>query len=134
MKQQLGFDPAVKFAVPSKVYDYFAECKEKGKQAEEDWNTLMQIYATKYSKEFAELELRLKGKFTDSDWAALLPAKKDLPSAPQPTRKSSGIVVQALVPKCQSFVAGSADLLESTFVNFDGQVEFQNVSIHIDIL
>jgi hypothetical protein len=38
------------------------------------------------------------------------------------------LAVQALVPKYNSFIAGSADLLESTFVNFDGQVEFQNVS------
>lgn len=36
-------------------------------------------------------------------------------------------MVQALVPKDPTFVAGSADLLESTFVNFKGQTEFQKV-------
>ncbi|KAJ9103297.1 hypothetical protein QFC21_002720 [Naganishia friedmannii] len=76
--------------------------------------------------EYKELKMRLSGKFADDNWGELLPAKKDLPTAPQPTRKSSGIAVQALVPKYNSFVAGSADLMESTFVNFKGQVDFQN--------
>jgi dihydroxyacetone synthase len=73
--------------------------------------------------------MRLAGKFSEDDWRELLPAKQDLPTAAQPTRKSSGIAVQALVPKYNSFVAGSADLMESTFVNFKGQVDFQNVSL-----
>jgi hypothetical protein len=32
-----------------------------------------------------------------------------------------------LIPKYKAFIAGSADLMESTFVNFKGQVEFQSV-------
>lgn len=128
VKDQLGFDPSQKFHVPEKVYDYFAGCKEKGAKAEHEWNENMQMYASKYPDEWDQLQSRLSGKFAPDGWQDLLPSKDKLPQAAQPTRKSSGLAVQALVPKYNSFIAGSADLLESTFVNFDGQVEFQNVS------
>lgn len=88
----------------------------------------MKVYAKRFPKEYRELQMRLAGKFADDDWQARLPSKADLPTAAQPTRKSSGIAVQALVPTYNSFVAGSADLLESTFVSFKDQVEFQKVS------
>lgn len=127
VKKALGFNPEEKFVVPEKVYDYFNECKGKGNAAEAEWNKTMGLYAQRFPAEFKELQMRLAGKFAQDNWQERLPSKKDLPSAPQPTRKSSGIVVQALVPTYNSFVAGSADLLESTFVNFKGQVEFQKV-------
>jgi dihydroxyacetone synthase len=85
-------------------------------------------YEQKYPAEFKELQARMQGNFAEQGWQRLLPSKERLPKGEQPTRKSSGIAVQALVPHHKSFVAGSADLLESTFVNFNGQVEFQNVS------
>lgn len=131
VKQQLGFDPSDKFVIPDKVYEYFAGCKTKGAEAENEWNSIRDSYAKEYSAEWKELEMRMSGKFTEDNLDDLLPSKSALPSAPQPTRKSSGIAVQALVPKLRSFVAGSADLLESTFVSFDGQVEFQKVSCHV---
>lgn len=114
--------------MPPQVYDYFEECKPKGAAAEAEWNKMMEQYAQRYPKDYKQLQMRLAGKFTEDNWKELLPGKKDLPTAAQPTRKSSGIAVQALVPKYNSFIAGSADLLESTFVSFKDQVEFQNVS------
>ncbi|KAJ9093840.1 hypothetical protein QFC21_006211 [Naganishia friedmannii] len=125
VKRTLGFNPDEKFAIPPKVYEYFAECKPKGAKAEEEWSATMQVYSERYPSEYRELQMRLSGRFADDDWQVRLPKKEDLPAAPQPTRKSSGIVVQALLPTYNSFVAGSADLLESTFVSFKGQVEFQ---------
>jgi dihydroxyacetone synthase len=62
-----------------------------------------------------------------------VPTKSELPQSPIPTRKASGIMVNALVPNDPTFVSGSADLMESTFVHYKGQVEFQKVSIHIFI-
>jgi len=133
VKQQLGFDPNAKFHVPSKVYDYFSGLKEKGAKAEEEWNENMKLYASKYPQEYKEFEMRRSGRFAEAGWQDLLPSKAQLPQAAQPTRKSSGIAVQAFAPRYKSFIAGSADLLESTFVNFDGQVEFQNVSVTVSM-
>ncbi|ORX35624.1 transketolase [Kockovaella imperatae] len=126
VKQSLGFDTSKTFHVDQKVYDYFKECREKGAKAETEWNTLFDRYGKAHPEASAELKARMEGRFSgNEDWTRLLPSKDALPSAEQPTRKSSGIAVQALASRFNSFVAGSADLLESTFVNFPGQVEFQ---------
>ncbi|WVQ99141.1 transketolase [Kwoniella sp. CBS 9459] len=127
VKRQLGFNPDEKFVIPEKVYEYFLETRTKGAQAGQEWNALFEQYKIRYPKQHAELTRRIKGQWwaEGEDWQALLPPKSKLPQEPQPTRKSSGIVVQALVPSHNSFVAGSADLLESTFVSFKDQVEFQ---------
>lgn len=129
VKTQLGFDPAQKFVIPDKAYEYFAECKIKGAKANEEWNAKFETYSKTYPALYKQLTDRMNGRFAPDGWETLLPAKKNLPQGEQPTRKSSGIAVQTLVPENNTFIAGSADLLESTFVNFDGQVEFQNVSI-----
>lgn len=127
VKAQLGFDPDAKFVVPPEVYHYFTECKPKGAKLEAEWNEMLEKYSKQYPDEFAELQSRRQGKILDG-WKEMLPSKADLPQSPAPTRKASGIALQTLVPKCKTFTAGSADLMESTFVNFKDQVEFQNVS------
>jgi dihydroxyacetone synthase len=124
VKTQLGFKPDAKFVVPDKVYEYFDECKPRGAKAEAEWNDLLQRYAEKYPADAKELQRRREGKLAEG-WEKSVPTKDALPKDPIPTRKASGIMVQSLVPKDETFVAGSADLVESTFVNFKGQVEFQ---------
>jgi dihydroxyacetone synthase len=106
--------------------EYFAPVVPAGAAAESAWNDLLASYAVAYPAEYAELQQRLTGTLPDG-WKDNIPPKSALPTAPQATRKSSGIVVQALVPKYKMLMAGSADLCESTFVHFDGMVEFQHV-------
>ena len=86
---------------------------------------MMGRYAKEYPEEHKELTRRLEGKLREG-WEKDLPTKEQLPQEAIPTRKASGLVVQALVPKDDTFIAGSADLMESTFVNFKGQTLFQN--------
>lgn len=88
---------------------------------------MLQRYTKEYPEEAAELERRRQGKFK-GDWKSNLPAKEKLPAEPTPTRKSSGIAFKAIVPDDNSFIAGSADLLESTFVSWDAMTEFQKPS------
>ncbi|KAL1742395.1 Transketolase, thiamine diphosphate binding domain-containing protein [Schizophyllum fasciatum] len=125
VKQLFGFDPAQRFVIPDEVYEYFRPVVQRGADDEAAWNTMFARYAQEYPAEHAELQQRLTGQLPDG-WKSDLPPKSALPTAPQATRKSAGIAVQALVPKYKHFMAGSADLMESTFVNFDGQVEFQS--------
>ncbi|KAF8151785.1 Transketolase, thiamine diphosphate binding domain-containing protein [Crassisporium funariophilum] len=125
VKESFGFDPKVKFHIPEEVYDYFKPVIQRGQDDEAAWNKLYAEYATAYPTEHAELQQRLTGKLPEG-WRNDLPPKSALPTAAQATRKSSGIAVQALVPKYKNFMAGSADLMESTFVDFKGQVEFQS--------
>ncbi|KAM0753524.1 transketolase [Meredithblackwellia eburnea MCA 4105] len=124
VKQQFNMDPTAKFVIPTSVTASFSHVKEKGALLESAWNAKVEAYAKAYPTEFEEWSRRLEGKLPEG-WEKLLPVKGELPSAPQPTRKSSGIVVETLAPKFNEFVAGSADLLESTFVSWKGMEEFQ---------
>lgn len=108
--------------------DYFRPVVQRGDDDERAWSTLYTQYSSTYPAEYVELQQRLTGRLPHG-WQTLLPPKNELPTTPQPTRKSSGIAVAALVPKFNNFIAGSADLLESTFVSFQDQVEFQNVNV-----
>ena len=127
IKKQLGFDPNEKFAVPSTVYDYFKDCKERGARLQADWEAKLQLYVKKYPKEGEELLRRIQGKIRP-DWESFLPPKDKLPKAAAGTRNASGIVVESLVASDNSFLAGSADLITSTFVGWKGMKEFQNPS------
>ena len=126
VKSQFGMDPSQKFIIPSSVRQSFAHVTTKGAAAEAEWTKRTESYAHEYPIEFAEWTRRLSGQLSDG-WKNLLPTKENLPQAPQPTRKSSGIVVETLASKFPDFVAGSADLLESTFVSWKGMKEFQKV-------
>ena len=121
-------DPTQKFIIPAGVTASFAHVAGKGRLASTEWTRRSEAYATAFPAEFAEWSRRLMGSLGEG-WKNLLPTKANLPQAPQPTRKSSGIVVEALGSKFPDFVAGSADLLESTFVSWKGMKEFQKVSV-----
>ncbi|KAK7044130.1 hypothetical protein VNI00_007847 [Paramarasmius palmivorus] len=124
VKKQFGMSPSEKFVIPQTVYDHFSGIPAKGVAAQKEWDGLIARYAQAYPAEHAELQRRLSGRLPDG-WRDLLPKKDGLPTTPQPTRKSSGIVVETLAPKFRDIVAGSADLLESTFVSWKAMVEFQ---------
>ncbi|KAF9040280.1 transketolase [Hymenopellis radicata] len=124
VKGVFGMDAKAKWQIPEEVYEYFRPVIERGHDDEAAWNALYAKYANAHPEEYADLQQRLTGRLPE-EWRTFLPPKSKLPTAAQPTRKSSGIALAALVPKYKHFIAGSADLLESTFVNFPGQVEFQ---------
>ncbi|KAL8291358.1 hypothetical protein RQP46_002336 [Phenoliferia psychrophenolica] len=127
VKSQFGMDPTQKFIIPPSVSRSFAHVSTKGAAAESEWNARKEAYAKAFPDEFAEWTRRISGELPEG-WRDLLPTKENLPQAPQPTRKSSGIVVEALASRFPDFVAGSADLLESTFVSWNGMKEFQKPS------
>jgi len=84
----------------------------------------MERYSKEHPEDYKDLKRRIEGKLMDG-WEDRLPTKDKLSKSPIATRKASGVVIEALVPTDRTFVAGSADLLESTFVNFSGMTEFQ---------
>lgn len=127
VKRAFGVDSEAKFVVPDAVYDSYSHVPEKGAQAQREWNDMVAKYASEYPEEHAELERRMTGRMPEG-WKDKIPTKAQLPTAAQPTRKSSGIVMEALAPTTKDIVAGSADLLESTFVSWKGMSEFQKPS------
>ncbi|GAA5863238.1 hypothetical protein JCM8547_002873 [Rhodosporidiobolus lusitaniae] len=127
VKTKFRLNPEERFVLPDSVKRSFAHVAPRGAAAEKEWSTLYSKYAAAFPDEAAELDRRVKGHLPEG-WQSLLPSRDQLPTAPQPTRKSSGIVVEALASKFPDFVAGSADLLESTFVSWKGMEEFQKPS------
>ncbi|GAA6018867.1 hypothetical protein JCM10207_000268 [Rhodosporidiobolus poonsookiae] len=125
VKTKFRLDPNTRFSLPDSVKRAYAHVAPRGAAAEQEWNDLLANYTKAFPNEAAELERRVKGHLPEG-WQSLLPSRDQLPTAAQPTRKSSGIVVEALASKFPDFVAGSADLLESTFVSWKGMTEFQN--------
>ncbi|WWC95056.1 transketolase [Kwoniella sp. B9012] len=125
VKKALGFDPKEKFVVAPSVYDYFKESKARGEKDEKEWNELFRKYTEAYPAEAKEFQRRLAGELLEG-WESNLPLKASLPQDSKATRQSSGIMLRSVVPQDNSFLVGSADLCESTFVNWDKMVEFQN--------
>lgn len=126
VKEKFRLDPKEKFVVPDSVYRGFSHVATRGATQQQEWDDLYASYGKAYPEEAKELQRRIGGHLPEG-WQKLLPTRDQLPTAPQPTRKSSGIVVEALASQFPDLVAGSADLLESTFVSWKGMVEFQNV-------
>ncbi|GAA5823358.1 hypothetical protein JCM11251_007579 [Rhodosporidiobolus azoricus] len=124
VKQKFRLNPEERFHLPDSVKRSFAHVAPRGAAAEAEWNDLLARYTNEYPEEAKELDRRVKGELPQG-WQSLLPTRDQLPTAPQPTRKSSGIVIEALASRFPDFVAGSADLLESTFVSWKGMQEFQ---------
>ncbi|MCO5549785.1 hypothetical protein L7F22_003259 [Adiantum nelumboides] len=80
---------------------------------------------TKISGLSSEFKQQFSGQLESKISANLLPTKDKLPSSAIPTRKASGIAVQALAPKMPQILAGSADLSGSTFVTWPSMEDFQ---------
>ncbi|KWU46944.1 transketolase [Rhodotorula sp. JG-1b] len=127
VKEKFRLNPEERFVVPESVRRSYAKVIPRGAALEQEWNDIYSRYAAAYPTEANELSRRVAGELPPN-WQSLLPTRDQLPTAPQPTRKSSGIVVEALASKFPDFVAGSADLLESTFVSWKGMTEFQKPS------
>ncbi|SDJ70484.1 transketolase [Sediminibacillus albus] len=100
------------FHVPEEVYeDFNQKIVQRGKQAESEWNALLERYKAEFPELGKELELAMKGELPEN-WADELPTfepEKDKLA----TRASSGEVINAIAEKVPYFFGGSADLAGS---------------------
>ncbi|MFQ6035342.1 MAG: transketolase [Sedimentisphaerales bacterium] len=121
-KERFGWDPEKSFHVPQEVLTHMRKAVERGKQAEAAWDKMFAEYAGKFPE--------LAGQFRDAA-AGKLPVKLDelLPkfdaSSSIATRKASGKVLDALMPKLPLVLGGSADLTPSNNTRFAGAKDFQ---------
>lgn len=127
IKKASGFDPEEHFVVSDTVYDFFGEVKRRGRHLESEWRELVSAYGNAYPDLADEFALRVKGQFTE-DWANIIPAKEDLPTAPTASRKSAGLVCNPLAERLKTFMVGTADLSPSVNMIWKDKVDFQHVS------
>lgn len=120
IKQKLGWDPTKSFYVPDSVYAQMRKAVDKGKRAEKAWNAMFDKYAAMYPE--------LAGQFREAA-AGRLPINLDetLPKfegGAMATRKASGKVLDAVMPKMPMIMGGSADLTPSNNTWFTGATNF----------
>ncbi|KAH6853136.1 Transketolase, thiamine diphosphate binding domain-containing protein [Chaetomium sp. MPI-CAGE-AT-0009] len=125
IKKAWNFNPEEHFVVSDTVYDFFREVKTRGRQFEKEWQQLLVDYGNEYPDLASELALRIKGEFT-GDWAEIIPAKEDFPTAPTASRKSAGLVCNPLAAMIKNFMVGTADLSPSVNMIWKDKVDFQH--------
>ncbi|CAG8030459.1 unnamed protein product [Penicillium olsonii] len=125
LKRSFGLDPNDHFHIPQDVYDFFSEIPSRGRSEEIDWQKAVARYRKEYPDLGAEFALRVAGKMVQ-DWSKYIPGKEQQPSAVTASRKSAGVITNALAENINSFLVGTADLTPSCNVAFNNKVDFQS--------
>ena len=125
IKEKFGWDPNKKFHVPREVTEHFEKVIDKGKEAEAIWNKMFESYAQKYPELAEEFESAAAGKIP-VELDEILPTFKAGDS--MATRKASGMVLAAIMPKLPMMMGGSADLTPSNNTSWPGAKDFQKSS------
>jgi transketolase len=121
IKERFGWDPDKSFHVPEKVLSHMRKAIDKGKYEETNWNRMF----AEYTKTYPELAQQ----FLDAE-AGKLPNLNDIlpefeTGSAIATRKASGKVLDAFMPKLPLVLGGSADLTPSNNTEFTGAKSFQ---------
>ncbi len=111
-KTNLGWPTDEDFYVPGNALEHFREAVERGKQAEDEWNTRYQTWSQAYPDLAQSWELAQAGKLPPG-WDA------DLPSFPAgtaavATRDTNGVALNAIAKHIPTLIGGDADLSTST--------------------
>jgi len=124
-KERFGWDPEKTFDIPQEVLSHTRKAVEKGKEAEEAWSKLFDKYGKQHPDLAQQFREAAEGK---------LPVKLDeiLPKfeagSSIATRKASGKVLDALMPKLPLVIGGSGDLTPSNNTKFAEAKDFQKDS------
>ena len=116
--------PHAPFEIPKDIYQSWNATK-KGKKSEELWTIKISKYKKQFSKEFKELNRRIKGINTHTSLAKLseFMHKSHKPMA---TRKSSQVVMSEFGNLVPELIGGSADLKGSNLSYYDEMKAFSN--------
>lgn len=122
MKENFGWDPEKSFYVPDEVYEHMKKCVENGKAVQDAWDEQFAEYAKAYPELAKEFETAAAGK-VGIDIEENLP--KFEAGSSVATRKASGAILDALMPKMPLILGGSADLTPSNNTRFSDAEDFQ---------
>jgi len=122
VKKNFGWDPEKSFVVPDEVLDHMRKAVDSGRRAERKWNKMFEKYARSYPELAQQFRDGAAGKLR-IELDELLP--KFEAGSSIATRKASGKVLDAVMPKCPLILGGSADLTPSNLTKFEGAEDFQ---------
>ena len=108
-KRNLGWESTEPFAVPDEALAH-ADQRARGRELQSEWDRRFEAYRSEFGDLAAEFERLMDGRLPDA-WDADLPTFET--GTKQPTRKSSGAVINAVAPRMPELIGGSADLASS---------------------
>jgi transketolase len=121
-KEALGWDPDAQFLIPDGVYEHWREpVRERGAAEQSEWETRVEAWAAANPELAGEWEDARAGR-PRTGFAGALPVFEA--GASLATRKSASQVMQAFGPFVPTMVGGAADLVHSTFTEFEGDEYF----------
>ncbi|GAA1433852.1 transketolase [Microlunatus lacustris] len=121
-KALLGFDPEQTFEVSEEVIGHTRQLRERGAQAQAEWEKSFQTWA-EANPEGKTLYERFVADELSPGWEEALPSWEADPKGVA-TRAASGKVLSALAPKMPELWGGSADLAESNNTTPEGEPSF----------
>ena len=121
-KKVLGFDPEQTFAVDDEVLAHTRKLRDRGVQAQRDWQQAFDTWA-ETNPDGKALYERLVADELSPGWEDALPTW-EADAKGIATRAASGKVLSALAPKMPELWGGSADLAGSNNTTPDGQPSF----------
>ncbi|GAA4814231.1 transketolase [Tomitella cavernea] len=122
VKEALGFDPSVSFAVADDVLEHARAVRGRGAEAHAAWQKGFDAWAGR-EPERKKLFDRLVAGRLPGGWDAALPSW-DADTSGVATRKASQMVLGALGPVIPELWGGSADLAGSNNTTIDGADSF----------
>lgn len=125
MKETWGFNPDESLKLPDEMKDFFKDLPERGEKWVTEWQELVADYKKQHPELGKAFEARMTGDLP-AGWEDLIP--KEYPDAPTPSRKSSGLTINPLAEKFNTFMVGTADLSPSVNLLYSGKNAFQHVS------
>ena len=122
MKEKAGWDGDKTFVVPADVLANMRKAAKAGAETEKAWQAKFDEYAKVYPELAQQFRDAAAGKLS-VDLDELMP-KFDAETS-MATRKASGTVLNAVMPKLPLVLGGSADLTPSNNTWFEGAKDFQ---------
>lgn len=125
-REKLGWHhPA--FVVPEAIYQAF-DAKQKGKQAQADWQQIFETYKDAFPTLAQEFERRMNGELPDNWQQQSEHFVRQLNQKPEEiaTRKASKICLDAYGPILPELFGGSADLTGSNLTWWSGSTVFSD--------
>jgi transketolase len=122
-KEFYGWPVDEHFLVPDEVQAHFAKVKQKGIQAEQSWNQIIQKYEQAYPELGNQFHQAVQN-ILPAGWDQELPvySTSDKPIA---TRAASGNAINAIAKYLPQLIGGSADLASSNNTMIKGESHFQ---------
>jgi transketolase len=122
-KKNLGFPEDKSFYVPADPGKNWLEAVDKGKKAQDEWNTKFEAYKKAYP-ELGEQYTRTTSMKLAEGWEKALPVfPTDKPVA---TRNAGGLVMNAIAKVVPELFGGAADLTSSTKTIFKDSPSFHS--------